>query len=109
MVGRYGGEEFLVVLNKCNLASALARAENARNVIGSRPIVVSGDSLTLTMTVGIALSSEFAESDVDEIIYQADKALYAAKAGGRNCVPMSKPNAEKPSALDEPVVKEPEV
>ena len=79
------------------------------DVVGSRPIVVSGDSLTVTMRVGIALSSEFAESDVDKIINQADKALYAAKAGGRNCVRMSKSNAEKAPALEEPIAKEPEL
>jgi len=40
----------------------------------------------VTMSVGLALSSEFAGSDVEEIIHQADMALYAAKAAGRNCV-----------------------
>ena len=47
MVGRYGGEEILVVLNKCDPASAMARAENLRNVIGARPIVVAGNSLNI--------------------------------------------------------------
>ncbi len=94
MVGRYGGEEFLVVLNKCDPGSALARAENLRNVIGMRPIMAAGNSLTVTMSVGLALSSEFAGSDVDEIIHQADMALYAAKAAGRNCVRMARPEQE---------------
>jgi len=92
MVGRYGGEEFLVVLNKCDPASALARAENIRNVIGAKPINAAGNPLAVTMSIGIALSSEFEGSDVDEIIHQADIALYAAKAAGRNCVRVARPN-----------------
>lgn len=51
-----------------------------QNVIGARPIVVAGNSLNITMSVGLALSREFAGSDVDEIIHQADVALYEAKA-----------------------------
>ncbi len=94
MVGRYGGEEFLVVLNKCDPGSALARAENLRNVISSRPVFAAGTSLAVTMSVGLALSSEFAGSDVEEIIHQADMALYAAKAAGRNCVRVRHPEPE---------------
>ena len=93
MVGRYGGEEFLVVLNKCDPASALARADNVRNAIGAKPITLAGKPLIVTMSVGLALSSEFQGSGVDEIISEADKALYAAKAAGRNCVRLARANS----------------
>lgn len=106
MVGRYGGEEFLVVLNKCDPSSALGRAENLRNVIGSRPMMAGGKPLTVTMSVGVALSSEFEGNDVDEIINQADKALYAAKAAGRNCVRQGRPNLPKMSTEVESSAKE---
>ena len=59
MVGRYGGEEFLVVLNKCDPASAVARAENLRQAIFSQPIHLADTQLTLSISVGLALSSEF--------------------------------------------------
>lgn len=106
MVGRYGGEEFLVVLNKCDTSSALARAENVRNVIGSRPILAAGKPLSVTMSVGLALSCEFETSDPDEIISIADKALYAAKAAGRNCVCLGRPGPEAPSTASPPIDKE---
>jgi diguanylate cyclase (GGDEF)-like protein len=91
---RYGGEEFLVGLNKCDPGSALARAENLRNVIGSRPIAAAGNSLAVTISAGLALSSEFAGSDLEEIIHQAEMALYAAKAAGGNCVRLGRPKRE---------------
>jgi two-component system cell cycle response regulator len=109
MVGRYGGEEFLVVLNKCDPASALARAENLREAVGSRPVKISGNPLTVTMSVGLALSSEFSGVDVDEIIHRADMALYAAKTAGRNCVRKGQPSSEEPLSALEPGAKEPVV
>jgi diguanylate cyclase (GGDEF)-like protein len=45
MVGRYGGEEFLVVLNKCAPQSALARAEHFRKTISARPIKAGGKTI----------------------------------------------------------------
>ena len=98
MVGRYGGEEFLVVLNKCDTSSALARADNVRNVIASRPILAAGKPLSVTMSVGLALSSEFEVNEVDEIISVADKALYEAKAAGRNCVRVFAPRPRQNAA-----------
>jgi diguanylate cyclase (GGDEF)-like protein len=86
MVGRYGGEEFVVVLNRCEPASAKARAEDLRTAIAGRPIPTQGESLTVTISVGLALSVDFPNRSVDEIVQAADAALYAAKAGGRNCV-----------------------
>jgi two-component system, cell cycle response regulator len=100
MVGRYGGEEFLVVLNKCDPGSALARADNVRNAVGSKPIMAAGKPLTVTMSVGLALSCEFEASGVDEIIQEADRALYAAKGAGRNCVRKSRPGTAETTPLE---------
>jgi two-component system cell cycle response regulator len=86
MVGRYGGEEFLVALNKCNPESAVSRAENLRERVGGRPIQTTGEPVSVTISIGLALSSEFTQSTVEEIMHHADMALYAAKAAGRNCV-----------------------
>ena len=91
MVGRYGGEEFLVVLNRCDPRSAVARADNLRNVISGRPIQVRGKSIPVTISVGLALSSDYQNCDVDEIIRKADAALYAAKEAGRNRVRIARP------------------
>ncbi len=90
MVGRYGGEEFLVVLNKCDPHSAVARAENLRNTVFARPIVSGKNVLSISISVGLALSVDFPRRSPDEILAEADKALYAAKAAGRNCVRLAK-------------------
>jgi diguanylate cyclase (GGDEF)-like protein len=92
MVGRYGGEEFLVALNKCNPESAVSRAENLRMKIGSRPIQTPNKPVTVTISIGLALSTEFTECTVEELMHQADMALYAAKAAGRNCVRVAQPS-----------------
>jgi len=92
MVGRYGGEEFLVALNKCNPGSAVSRAENLRMKIGGRPIQTANKPMTVTISIGLALSTEFTECTVEELMHQADMALYAAKAAGRNCVRVAQPS-----------------
>ncbi|HET6932049.1 MAG TPA: diguanylate cyclase [Candidatus Acidoferrum sp.] len=102
MVGRYGGEEFLVALNKCDPGSAVSRAENLRAKIAGRPIQTANKPVPVTISIGLALSTEFTECTVEEIMHQADMALYAAKAAGRNCVRVAqlagtgKPVEERP-------------
>ena len=91
MVGRYGGEEFLVILNSCEPSSAMLRAENLRATISAKPIQTRSISLPLTISIGVALSSDFATREADDIIQEAEAALYAAKAAGRNCVKMARP------------------
>jgi diguanylate cyclase (GGDEF)-like protein len=91
MVGRYGGEEFLVVLNKCDPPSAVARAENLRNTVAAKPIVLPTKSLTITISVGVALTTDFPNRDADDILQAADMALYAAKEAGRNCIRVAQP------------------
>jgi diguanylate cyclase (GGDEF)-like protein len=93
MVGRYGGEEFLVILNRCEPANARARSDDLRMSFSGRPIPTRGEALTVTISVGLALSTDFPSYGVDEIIQAADAALYEAKAGGRNCVRVACPGA----------------
>ena len=54
MVGRYGGGEFLVALNRCDPGSAISLAENLRTVIGGRPISVGNQKVTVTISIGLA-------------------------------------------------------
>jgi len=95
MIARYGSEEFLVILNKCDPASARARAENLRGVIANQPIPTRSASLTVTMSVGVALTTDFGNLEVDALIQEADAALYEAKAAGRNCVRMARPRQQE--------------
>jgi two-component system cell cycle response regulator len=107
MVGRYGGEEFLVALNKCDPGSAVARADNLRTKISGRPIQTAGAPMNVTISIGLALSTEFTECTVEEIMHQADMALYAAKAAGRDCVRVAQPSSiGKPAEVQQ---KEPQV
>jgi two-component system cell cycle response regulator len=92
-VGRYGGEEFLVVLNNCNPAFALARAEEIRKAIALRPVPSSSGPVPITMSFGLLLSQEWGSRPAEELLQEADAALYAAKAAGRNCVKVANPNA----------------
>jgi two-component system, cell cycle response regulator len=89
-VGRYGGEEFLVVLNNCDPAFAMARAEEIRNTIAQHPVETSSGPVTVTMSLGLLLSHEWGSRSVEELLHEADKALYSAKAAGRNCVQLAK-------------------
>jgi len=91
-VGRYGGEEFLVVLNNCNPAFAFARAEEIRKAIAQKPVPSSSGPVPITMSLGLLISQEWGSRPVEELLQEADAALYAAKAAGRNCVKIASPN-----------------
>jgi two-component system, cell cycle response regulator len=93
-VGRYGGEEFLLVLNNCDPESANARAEEIRKVVSSRPIQTAAGRLQVTMSIGLLLSNDWGVRPVEGLLYEVDAALYAAKAAGRDCVRIARPNAE---------------
>ena len=82
--GRYGGEEFLIVLPGCSIENAWSRGEEIRRAIGEHPILTTAGSLQVTCSVGIAADDGCIPSE--ELIRLADEALYSAKRSGRNCV-----------------------
>jgi diguanylate cyclase (GGDEF)-like protein len=84
-VGRYGGEEFLVVLPGCGGEAAVEVAERLRSHVCRRGIQTPAGALSITVSVGIATSAG-GFLRVDDLILAADKALYRAKHAGRNCV-----------------------
>ena len=83
-VCRYGGEEFAIILPETNLGQALAMAERTRSSIESRPVNL-GTPVSLTISLGVAAYPDQA-ADGPTLVVQADAALYAAKAAGRNRV-----------------------
>lgn len=97
-VGRYGGEEFLVVLNNCDPAFGLVRAEDIRKVIGERPIYTSHGVVPVTMSLGLLLSQQWGHRTAEELLQEADGALYAAKGAGRNCVKVAIPKFQPEAA-----------
>src|SRR5450631_52454 len=66
-VGRYGGEEFLIVLNNCDSSQAFLRGEEVRNGIGNRPIQTTRGPLSVTMSLGILASKNWNLNLVEEI------------------------------------------
>ncbi len=85
-VSRFGGEEFLVVLNNCDPVSAPFRAEQIRQTIGAKPIQTVAGPLQVTMSAGLLLTSEWGILATEQILGEADAALYLAKSAGRNCL-----------------------
>src|SRR5258706_16125323 len=83
VVGRYGGEEFLIVLPGCDATAAAVVADRARQSVCDMPTMVNGKLVRVTISAGIATSRSGAESAA-ELIAGADPALYGAKAAGRN-------------------------
>lgn len=85
-VGRYGGEEFLVVLPGCGHSDAAAQAERVRQAVGGTPFPTGDHFLPVTCSIGVSSRSDPAECDGDGLIRDADRALYRAKDAGRNRV-----------------------
>ena len=83
-VGRYGGEEFLIIVPGCNVDSAIRQAERLRGSIGGEPIALgSGESTLVTLSLGIAATADLS-TDSNLLLQVADAALYRAKRNGRN-------------------------
>lgn len=99
LIGRYGGEEFMVLLPECGSSSAEMVAGRIRRAIESQPFDASGGAIRLTISVGVA-SSEAFPLDLDAMLRAADQALYAAKDGGRNQVWIA--TGAGPSRLSDP-------
>jgi two-component system cell cycle response regulator len=109
-VGRYGGEEFLVVLNNCDPDCAVDRAEEIRKAMSKSPVHTSSGPIPVSVSIGILISVEWGLRPVEELLNEVDAALYAAKAAGRNCVKLAKPsisqiqpNSSKPAQQIHPV------
>ena len=86
VLGRFGGDEFVVVLPRTSAADALVTAERLRRSVAAHDFRTStGDAVGATVSVGIATYPENG-NDADEIFREADRRLYAAKQGGRNQV-----------------------
>jgi len=84
IIGRYGGEEFVVVFSDTTIETAYEVAERIRKRIADSPFSIQGIEVALTISLGLCTLGE--DDDVSAIISKADKALYLAKNSGRNCV-----------------------
>lgn len=83
-VGRYGGEEFLMLLSGVDAAEAVQVGERVREQVASTAILFDQQGIAVTCSIGVALTAD--SCDADALIRRADEALYRAKAAGRNRV-----------------------
>ncbi|HEX4064938.1 MAG TPA: GGDEF domain-containing protein [Acidobacteriaceae bacterium] len=82
VVGRYGGEEFLIILPECDSKETLASAERIRAAVGDVPFLAGGGEVKLTVSIGATVGH--AGASESELLSIADAALYQAKSEGRN-------------------------
>ena len=83
VVGRYGGEEFVVILPETALEGAVAAGQKIVQQIGEADLQINGCRVPLTVSVGVACANGD-DKDLDTLLHRADMALYAAKQQGKN-------------------------
>ena len=88
-MGRFGGEEFLIVVPGCKFEGSLAVAERLREVMNCEGYSVKGGRCDATCSFGLAWSDRCHAIDANQLLHEADAALYAAKHKGRNRVETS--------------------
>jgi diguanylate cyclase (GGDEF)-like protein len=96
-VGRYGGEEFLIVAPGSNLSGTYELAERLRTAVGGKPIDTPSGPISVTLSLGIAAGGTDEGAEANTLIGDADEALYRAKNGGRNRVEPAVQDSDGPS------------
>ena len=89
LVGRYGGEEFLVVLPACDVSGALRQAERLRAFIAQQPVDTPQGTIPVTVSLGVTAAAALSSADPNPLLTAADQALCRAKEKGRNCVELA--------------------
>ena len=83
-LGRYGGEEFLVVSPGCESSAGVNQAERLRQVVSAKPVSFRDSLISVTVSLGIATFNMETKVGVEQLLGAADGALYRAKLGGRD-------------------------
>jgi len=84
--GRYGGEEFLLILPGCELSVAVRRADDFRQAVSREPILGSKHAQRVTASMGVSATSATQKTTANILLSEADTALYRAKEQGRDRV-----------------------
>jgi len=90
MIGRYGGEEFLIVLPGCGGEDTLQFCERLRGHIADMPVEHGGQSIGVTISIGAVVHDPSASADAQALLQAADQALYRAKHAGRDRVELAR-------------------
>jgi diguanylate cyclase (GGDEF)-like protein len=88
-LGRYGGEELMIVLPSCDRDGALEVAERVRAVVAAQPVATAFGAIPSALSIGVAVAEGGAAVSSQKLIQLADEALYRAKLAGRNRVELA--------------------
>lgn len=88
-VGRFGGEEFLILLPGCDTTATADKAEQLRATVGQPPMETLTGSLRVTMSIGAVATANWPDENAKQVLLMVDAALYRAKDEGRNRVVMA--------------------
>ena len=95
VVGRYGGEEFLIILPETDQIKAMDIAEKIRSKVANAVIMLTdGHNIHVTLTLGVTSVNAQTQTTSSQMIHAADSALYEGKASGRNTVVYANPDDE---------------
>ncbi|MFT6926168.1 MAG: diguanylate cyclase (GGDEF)-like protein/PAS domain S-box-containing protein [Psychromonas sp.] len=86
VIGRWGGEEFIVFIPNKDKKTALALAEKIRAACAQTPLLMEGKEITTTVSIGLSYTDSFAQVEPKDIIRQADEKMYVSKKSGKNRV-----------------------
>jgi len=104
-LGRYGGEEFMIVLPGCDSTTAVAIASRIRESVAVSPFQISGNSIGVTISLGVAVTR--GQKIAAEVLVElADQALYRAKAAGRNRVELALGSTEEAGSLSAEIIQD---
>jgi len=84
--GRYGGEEFLLILPGCDLTTTIRRAETIRQLVSAEIIMIGEEGKKVTVSMGATVAECDRKASVEALLREADTALYRAKENGRDRV-----------------------
>jgi two-component system cell cycle response regulator len=97
-VGRYGGEEFVMLLRGCGEDTLQGRLENLRLSVAQHPVIADDREINVSVSLGaVASTGGNADLSVAKLLAKADRALYAAKTAGRNCAIISHARQAEPA------------
>ena len=84
--GRYGGDEFVILLNDCNEEQADTVAEHIREKISKNSVLATKELITVTVSIGVATATSNTDIIARELLKQADEGMYQSKSAGRNTI-----------------------
>ncbi len=82
-LGRYGGEEFIIILPDCDIDGGIEIAKRIQNSLKENNLTIEDEELIVTLSMGISMLTDENET-FEQLIHKADKAMYTAKENGRN-------------------------